>query len=270
MFHRIGFIGTGVMGGAVAAIAAEGDPSAALYLANRRGEKAAALAEKLPGAVVSTNEEIAAMCDLIFLGVKPQVMPQALPAIAAVLAKRRDPFVLVTMAAGLTCRTIRQLAGGEYPVIRMMPNTPITVNAGAIQYCGLGVAEEQLAAFAALLKSAGTVDELPEPLMDAASALSGCGPAFVCQFIEALADGGVACGLPRQKALAYAAQMVEGTARMVRLSGEHPGALKDRVCSPAGSTIQGVRALEDAAFRGAAMEAVIAAWEKNLELKAGK
>lgn len=269
MFRRIGFIGTGVMGGAVAAIAAEGAPEAALYLANRSAEKAAALAEKLPGAVVSTNEEIAAVCDLIFLGVKPQVMPHALPAVAPVLASRQDPFVLVTMAAGLTCETIRSLAGGNYPVIRMMPNTPITVNAGAIQYCGLGVSEEQLSSFATLLKSAGAVDELPEPLMDAASALSGCAPAFVCQFIEALADGGVACGLPRRKALAYAAQVAEGTARMVRLSGEHPGVLKDQVCSPAGSTIQGVRALENAGFRGAAMEAVIAAWEKNLELKKG-
>jgi pyrroline-5-carboxylate reductase len=270
MFRKIGFIGTGVMGGAVARIAAQGEPEAAVYLANRSPEKAAALAEEIPGAVLSFNEEIAAVCDLIFLAVKPQVMPRVLPALAPALAARRDPFVLATMAAGLTCGTIRQLAGGDYPVIRMMPNTPIAVGAGAIQYCGLGVSEDQLADFAALLRGAGTVDELPEGLMDAASALSGCGPAYVCQFIEALADGGVACGLPRQKALAYAAQMVEGAARMVRLSGEHPGVLKDRVCSPAGSTIQGVRALEDAGFRGAAMEAVIAAYEKNLDLKAGK
>jgi pyrroline-5-carboxylate reductase len=270
MFRKIGFIGTGVMGGAVASLAAAGDSSAALYLANRSTEKAAALAEELPGAVLSFNEEIAAVCDLIFLAVKPQVMPHVLPSLAPVLAERQDRFVLVTMAAGLTCDTIRQLAGGDYPVIRMMPNTPITVGEGAIQYCGLGVSSGDLDAFASLLKGAGTVDEIPETLMDVSSALSGCGPAFVCQFIEALADGGVACGLPRQKALAYAAQVVEGTARMVRLSSEHPGVLKDRVCSPAGSTIQGVRVLEDAGFRGAVMEAVIASYEKNLELKAGK
>ena len=270
MFKTIGFIGTGAMGGAVAKIAAAGDPSAAICLANRTRDKAVRLAAEIPGAVIVSNEEAAARCDLIFLAVKPQVMPQALPALAPVLAARQDPFVLVTMAAGLTCETIRQLAGGLYPVIRMMPNTPITVGAGAIQYCGLGVSDEQLAAFAALLRCAGTVDELPERLIDAASALSGCGPAYVCQFIEALADGGVACGLPRQKALAYAAQMVEGAARLVRLSGQHPGELKDMVCSPAGSTIQGVRALESAGFRGAAMEAVIAAYEKNLELKEGK
>ena len=268
MFQKIGFIGTGAMGSAVARLAAGGAP--ALYLSNRTAEKASRLAQALPGAVVSSNQEIAGLCDLIFLAVKPQVMPQVLTEIAPVLARRQDRFTLVTMAAGLTCETIRQLAGGAYPVIRMMPNTPITVHAGAIQYCGVDVPAEQLEAFAALLQDAGTVDQLPEHLIDAASALSGCGPAFVCQFIEALADGGVACGLPRQKALAYAAQMVEGAAKMVRLSGQHPGALKDTVCSPAGSTIQGVRALERAAFRGAAMDAVIAAYEKNLELKEGK
>jgi len=267
MFQKIGFIGTGAMGGAVARIAAQAAPEAQIYLANRTADKAAALAADLPNARVSTNEEIAGICDLIFLAVKPQVMPHALPALSGVLAERRDRFVLVTMAAGLTMETIRSLAGGDYPVIRMMPNTPITVGAGAVQYCGLGVTDAELADFAALLSEAGTVDLLPEHLIDAASALSGCGPAYVDLFLEALADGGVACGLPRQKAMAYAAQMVEGAARMARLSGAHPGALKDTVCSPGGSTIQGVRALEQGAFRGTVMDAVIAAYEKNLQLK---
>ncbi|MBQ2061690.1 MAG: pyrroline-5-carboxylate reductase [Oscillospiraceae bacterium] len=266
MFERIGFIGTGAMGGAVAKLVYEAAPTAELYLANRTAEKAAALASRLPGAVVSTNAEAAGKCELIFLAVKPQMMPGVLAGIAPVLAGRRDRFVLVTMAAGLTMDTIRTMAGGDYPVIRMMPNTPITVGAGAVQYCGLGVTGDELAAFAALLSGAGTVDPLPEHLIDAASAVSGCGPAFVDLFLEALADGGVACGLPRPKAMAYAAAMVEGAAKMARLSGDHPGALKDAVCSPAGSTIQGVRALEKGAFRGAVMDAVIAAYEKNREL----
>ncbi len=266
MFGRIGFIGTGAMGGAVAQIVSEAAPDAALYLSNRTAAKAAALASHLSGARVSTNAGIAEECGLIFLAVKPQMMPGVLSEIAPVLAGRRDRFVLVTMAAGLTMETIRSMAGGEYPVIRMMPNTPITVGAGAVQYCGLGVTEEELGDFAALLSGAGTVDPLPEHLIDAASAVSGCGPAYVDLFLEALADGGVACGLPRAKAMAYAAAMVEGAARMARLSGAHPGTLKDAVCSPAGSTIQGVRALERGAFRGTVMEAVIAAFEKNREL----
>ena len=108
---------------------------------------------------------------------------------------------------------------------------------------------------------------LPEKLIDAGSAVSGCGPAFVDLFIEALADGGVACGLPRAAAQEYAAQMVLGSARLVLESGKHPGALKDAVCSPGGTTIQGVRTLEEAGFRGAVMDAVIAAYEKNFDLK---
>lgn len=270
MYESVGVIGTGAMGSAVARLIASAQPEKPLYLSNRTGEKAERLAAAYPNARVSANEAIAQGCDLIFLAVKPQMMPEVLSALSQTLAARTDRFVLVTMAAGLTTDTIRTLAGGAYPVIRMMPNTPITVGAGIITYCGSGATAEELSAFAALLKEAGTLDPIPEYLIDAASALAGCGPAFVDLFLEALADGAVACGLPRQKALLYAAQTVEGAARAARLSGEHPGALKDVVCSPAGSTIQGVRALERGGFRSAAIEAVIAAYEKNLALKEGE
>lgn len=267
MFRSIGIIGTGAMGGAIAKLIAGKAP---LFLSNRTECKAAALADTLPDAHVSTNVQIAADCDLIVLGVKPQIMPDVLKEIAPTLFVRSDRFVLVTMAAGLTIDTIRTLSGGDYPVIRIMPNTPITVGAGIVAYCGDGVSDEALSDFCTLLKEAGTLDPLPEHLMDAGSALFGCGPAFVDLFLEALADGGVACGLPRQKALLYAMQTVEGAAKTARLSKEHPGALKDVVCSPAGSTIQGVRALEKGGFRSAAIEAVIAAYERNLALKEGK
>lgn len=266
MFDSIGIIGTGAMGSAVARLVAG---KRSLLLSNRTQNKAERLAAEL-SARVSTNEAIAKDCDLIFLAVKPQMMPEVLSALSPVFASRTDRFVLVTMAAGLTTDTIRELSGGAYPVIRMMPNTPIAVGAGIVTYCGNGATEEELSAFAALLKDAGTIDPIPERLMDAAGALAGCGPAFVDLFLEALADGAVACGLPRKTALLYAAQTVEGEARAARLSGEHPGKRKDVVCSPAGSTIQGVRALEKGGFRSAAMEAVIAAYEKNLELKKGE
>ena len=259
------FIGTGNMGSALAKAAAKTMNPADIYLTNKTQAKAEALAAQLGCKAVSKTE--AAQCGYIFLGVKPQMMAGMLGDIAPVLAAREDRFVLVTMAAGLSCQRIREMAGGEYPVIRIMPNTPCAIGAGVVQVCGLGVTEEEFRAFEALMAPAGLIDRVEEKLLDAACAVSGCGPAFAYLFIEALADGGVACGLPRDKALAYAAQMLAGSAQMVLDSGKHPGALKDAVCSPGGTTIQGVRALEEGGFRAAAMNAVIKAYEKTLELK---
>ena len=133
---------------------------------------------------------------------------------------------------------------------------------------GYPTAEEE-ADFLRLMAPAGRLDAVPEALIDAASCVSGCGPAWVYQFIEALADGGVACGLPRAKAQEYAAQMVLGSAKLVLESGQHPGALKDAVCSPGGSTIQGVRVLEERGLRGAVLDAVVAAYDKTKEMGKG-
>ena len=265
--YTCSFIGTGSMGGALARAVCRTLPPAEVLLSNRTPAKAEALAAELPGAALSTNEEIARTAKLIFLGVKPQMMAGVLEQIAPVLEARTDRFLLVTMAAGLTCRRILDMAGLDCPVIRMMPNTPAAIGKGVVQYCGQRATMDELDSFAALIAPAGLVDPTPEELIDAASAVSGCGPAFAYLFIEALADGGVACGLPRDKAAAYAAQMLAGSARMVLESGKHPGALKDAVCSPGGTTIQGVRALEEHGFRAAAMDAVIAAYEKTLKLR---
>jgi pyrroline-5-carboxylate reductase len=136
-----------------------------------------------------------------------------------------------------------------------------------IQYCTLDVSDAQEAEFLTAMAHCGRMDMIPENLIDAASAVSGCGPAFAYMFIEALADGGVACGLPRAKAMEYAAQMLQGSAKLFLETGKHPGELKDAVCSPNGSTIQGVRKLEQYAFRAAVTDAVITAYEKNLEMK---
>ncbi len=265
MFDSIGLIGTGAMGSALARAVRTGAPEVPMLLANRPPAKAEALAAEL-GAEVAENEAVARTCALIFLGVKPQMMAGMLEKIAPILAARRDRFVLASMAAGLDAGKIREMAGGEYPVICLMPNTPVAVGAGVVEYYGLGVTEAELDAFQALLAPAGLVDRIEPGQLNAASAVSGCGPAFCALFIEALADGGVACGLPRAKALAYAAQMVEGTARLMRETSSHPGVLKDGVCSPGGTTIQGVRTLESKGFRSAAMEAVIAAYDKTVSL----
>lgn len=265
MFNSIGFIGTGTMGSALARAVRKGAPEAELLLANRTPAKAERLAAEL-GARSVDNETAARACSLIFLGVKPQMMGRMLAEIAPVLAARTDRFVLASMAAGLDAGKIQEMAGGEYPVICLMPNTPVAVGAGVVEYYGQGASQEELDAFQALLAPAGLVDRVNPDRLNAASAVSGCGPAFCAIFIEAIADGGVACGLPRDKALAYAAQMVAGTAQLMLDQHEHPGQLKDGVCSPGGTTIQGVRTLEDRGFRSAVMEAVIAAYDKTVAM----
>jgi pyrroline-5-carboxylate reductase len=262
-----GFIGTGNMGGALArALCLTVSPDR-VFLTNRTMDKARALAKELGCQAAPDNRTVAETADFLFLGVKPQMMAGVLADIAPVLAARQDRFVLVTMAAGLTIAQIQKLAGGDYPVIRMMPNTPVSVGAGMILYAaGETVTKAEEDTFLKSLLLAGRLSPLPEQLIDAGSAVSGCGPAFVDLFLESLADGGVACGLPRSQAMELAAQMVMGSAKLALESGEHPGALKDAVCSPGGTTIQGVRTLEQRAFRAAVMDAVIAAYDKTAAL----
>ncbi len=262
---KIGFIGTGNMGAALARSASAAVGGGALYLANRTRAKAAALAVEL-GAHTATNEEICAGCDYIFLGVKPQLMEEALRPLRETLAQREN-CVLITMAAGLTMARIRDLAGAALPVIRIMPNVACAVGEGITLYdCTDDVTEAQKAEFLSLMAASGAVEQLPEHLIDAGSAIAGCGGAFACLFVEALADGGVVCGLPRDKALRFAWQMLRGTAALAQETGRHPGQIKDSVCSPGGSTIAGVRALEEGGLRGAAMEAVVAAYRRTKEL----
>ncbi len=252
-----GFIGVGNMGGAVAAAVCKSVGADKVLLCNRTAAKAETLAQAM-GCRVADNQTAAATCRYLFLGVKPQNMGDLLAQLRPVLQEKKP--VLVSMAAGLTAKQIEEMAGGEIAVLRIMPNTPVAIGCGVIMYCKndlLTEADEQTLVQA--LSPAGIVDPLEERLMDAGSALCGCSPAFTDLYLEAMADGAVACGIPRAKALKYAAAAVAGAARLALETGKHPGALKDAVCSPGGSTIQGVRTLENRAFRGAVMEAVITA-----------
>ena len=261
----IGFIGTGNMGGALARAAAKQEANRVL-LTNRTQAKAEALAAEI-GAEAGDPASVIAAADYLFLGVKPQMLPGLAETIAPLLKARQDRFVLVTMAAGTAIEKLLGLLGGEWPVIRIMPNTPASIGQGMILYtCGAGVTAEEEQCFLAAMAHAGRFLKLEERLIDAGSAVSGSGPAFADLMIEALADGGVACGLPRKQAVEMAAQMLLGSAALVLQSGKHPGELKDAVCSPGGTTIQGVRVLEERGFRAALIDAVIATYEKNLRL----
>ena len=265
MFTTIGFIGCGNMGGAMARAFRLSCPTAELFFANRTPVKAERLAQSLVGQ--ACDNRTAAGCSLVVLGVKPQLMAEVLADLQPVLAARQDRFVLLTMAAGLTCDRIRQMAGVDCPVARIMPNTPAAIGAGVIQLCHTGLTEVELAELTGLLSGAGLVDLIEEELIDAACAVSGCGPAFAYMFLDALAQGGEACGLPRDKALLYAANMLAGAAKLADQSDKTPEELKQAVCSPGGATLEGVHALERAEFAAAVQAAVKASYKRTLELK---
>lgn len=262
-WSKIGFIGCGNMGSALAQAAAK--KSHALCFANPTREKAERLCQQLGGEVCS-NQAVAEQCDLIFLGVKPQKMKEVNEELRPSLSKRSDRYVLVSMAAGWTLADLQTLSGAGTPIIRIMPNTPVSVGEGVILYCTADVTAEEEQAFVSLMEAAGALEAIEESLIDVGGTLTGCGPAFADLFMEALADGAVACGLPRAQALRYAAQMLMGSGKLAIESGAHPGVLKDNVCSPGGSTIQGVRTLEKGGLRSTVMEAVIAAFQKNQSL----
>mgnify|MGYP001310527231 CR=1 FL=1 len=258
-----GFIGCGNMGGTLAAAAAKS--GASVLAADRAAEKTERLAREY-GAVPADAKRVAAESGMIFLGVKPQGLRETADEIRPVLAERKDRFVVVSMAAGVTAATVRALTGGA-PVIRIMPNLPASVGKGVILYCADGVTEREEAVFAALMRSAGTIEKIPEEKIDAASAVTGCGPAFVCMFAEALTDGAVRCGLTRAQAREFALRTVAGTAEYLLESGKDPAVLRAEVCSPAGSTIEGVAALEEGALRAVVMDAVDASYRRTKELQ---
>lgn len=267
MKNTFGFIGCGNMGGALAEAVAKTVLGDNIMVCDSAYDKAERLGRKC-GMQVSDLASIVKSCQYIFLAVKPQGAESLFASIRPLLQKRKDPFVLISMLAGTSISTLEALAGCSCAIIRIMPNTPASVGEGMILYdYNDAVTADQLADFSNALSEAGRLDHLPEKSIDAASALSGCGPAFTFLFAEALADAGVECGLTRDQANLYAAQTLLGSAKLLLETGKHPGALKDAVCSPGGTTIAGVHALENGGFRAATINAVTAAYQKTLQLK---
>lgn len=260
---KFGFIGTGNMGAALARALRKTVPGHEVLLSNRTAVKAQTLAAEL-NCRTADNKTVAGQAKYIFLGVKPQMMQEMLDGIKETLSARTDRFVLVTMAAGIKIDSINEMLGAKYPVIRIMPNTPVAIGEGVVLYSASeDVFMDEITDFSNCMRNVGILDRLDENLIDAACAVSGCGPAFVYMFAQALADGAVECGLPRAKAARYAAQTLIGSARLILESEKHPEQLKDEVCSPGGTTIAGVHALEKDGFRGAVMDAVKSAFDKT-------
>ncbi|MBR5011432.1 MAG: pyrroline-5-carboxylate reductase [Clostridia bacterium] len=258
----IGFIGAGNMGGALARAAAKFNGNKIL-LADSDKQKAISLADEI-SATVSTNIEICKTADYIFLGVKPQVLPQVLTELAPALGGK--DFTLVSMAAGVTTEKIAVLLGFDVPIIRIMPNLPVSVGEGMILYTlNKFVHKTNADALVNAMSFAGEWDQIDEALIDAASAVSGCGPAFAFMFANALAKGGEANGLSYDKAIKYAAQTVKGAAEML-LQGGDAEALTKAVCSPGGSTIEGVKVLENEDLSGMVNKTVTASYKRTIEL----
>lgn len=220
--------------------------------------------------VRASNPELFAACDIVFLSVKPQYLNDAVdaPAIAKALSDSDQSPLVVSIIAGVTIEQISE-ATGLKRIVRVMPNTPSLIMEGAAGIASSPeVSEEELKTVSKLMSSVGCVTSVSEKLLDAVTGLSGSGPAYVFTFIEALVDGGVLNGLPRDIARELAIQTVIGSAKLVQVSGEHPAVLRDRVTSPGGTTIEALKVLEMNDFRGTIIQAVESATRRSKELGA--
>ena len=264
MSYKIGFIGCGNMGGALVTAVAKKVAGNEIAVCDYDPKKAEAFATAY-GATVLTGEELVQQAEFVVLGVKPQVMESTLAPLAKALCNREN-VTIVTMAAGLSIAAIRGFIGKDLPVIRIMPNTPVTLGEGMILYSVDGVSEAVETEFLSAFEKAGVFDKIPESTIDAGSALSGCGPAFVYAFAEALIAGAAKCGVPEDKATLYTAQTLLGAAKMLQEFG-NPEALRIAVCSPGGTTLAGIHALNEADFHNIAGSAVTSAYKRTLELK---
>lgn len=258
---KIGFIGCGHMGSAMISAMLKNGVDRSSLRAGAKSEKTRQAIEHDLGICAADNEEIAAWAEVLFLAVKPQVYPEVITQIRSLIA---EDTIVVSIAPGKTLAWLEEAFGRSLKFVRLMPNTPAMVGAGMTGMCSaLTVSEEDRQIVRSLCESFGRAEEVSEAQMDAVTAISGSSPAYVYMFIEAMADAGVLGGLSRSQAYTFAAQAVLGSAQMVLETGQHPGVLKDAVCSPGGTTIEAVRVLEEKGLRSAVMEAMKACLDKS-------
>ena len=264
--RKIGIIGCGVMGAALlnGIIHSNMIHPTDIMVWDVLPQKIEEMIKQFKVTAAADTKEMFDFPEMVFLAVKPVDMPGVLEDIRDCLT---EGHILISVAAGIPIEQILKIVGTEQKVIRLMPNTPCLIGKGmTVVSPGNNVDENELGFVMKLMESLGKVVILEEKLMDAATGLSGSGPAYVFMFVEALADGGVKMGLPRDKALLLASQTVLGAAEMVIQTEEHPSVLKDKVASPGGTTIAGIYALEKKTFRGTVIKAVEAAAKRSKEL----
>lgn len=261
-------IGTGNMGKAlISGLLHKGAlPAESLLLYDIDQDKAKELAASVGAYACSNLKEAFGRADTILLAVKPQVVDE----VFAGCDPLRPTQLLISIAAGVTLAKLRRLAGPDVAIARVMPNTPALVGAGVSAIAFDQADEEQQAQVKSFMGACGRVYVVPEKALDAVTGLSGSGPAYIMLVIEALADGAVRQGLSREMALEMAAMTVYGSAKLILDTNQHPAVLKDQVCSPGGTTIEGVACLERDGLRSAFIEAVAAATEKSRQMKMEK
>lgn len=270
MEKRIGFIGAGNMSSTIirGLVKSFEGMNQSIYISNRTIKKAEELCNQVHINLCRTNVELAQNSDIIFLGVKPHMYDGVLREINSYVTGGQ---IIVSLAAGITTADIGQYFKEPMKIIRIMPNVPVSVGEGMIALSSNGnVTGEEIDFVVQLLSSVGKVDKIDEGLIDAVTTISGCSPAFIAMFVEALADGSVRKGMPRDKAYVYAAQTLIGTGKMILEKGLHPGELKDMVSSPGGVTIEGVYELEKRGFRNMMIEVVEACERKTKSMKSKK
>lgn len=266
MEKMIGFIGGGNMASAIiGGILEAGLAGKDSLLASCKSQNSVDRLVNQFGIFATTdNKEVAKKAEILFLAVKPNMFATVIPEIKDVVGEKQ---IVVSIAAGQTIEAIEAAFGKEIKLVRVMPNTPALVGAAmsGISPNAL-VSDEELQEVVAIFESFGEAEVVPESMMDAVIGVSGSSPAYVYMFIEAMADAAVADGMPRAKAYKFAAQAVLGAAKMVLETGEHPGALKDAVCSPGGTTIEAVAKLEESGFRQSVIAAQRACVQKSKDM----
>ena len=267
---KIGFIGTGNMGSSIikGILSSKFEKSENINIFDLDKEKVNNLVKEYGVNTTNSEKELAENCNIIILSVKPHIIPIVLKNLSGNVKK---DTIILTIAAGISISVIENALGEDKKVVRTMPNTPAQVLSGmtAVTF-NKNIENSEKEIIFKLLNSFGKSVEIEEKLMHAYTGISGSLPAYVYMFMEALADGGVLCGMPRNKAYEIVAQTVAGSAKMLLETGKHPGQLKDEVCSPDGTTIEAVRVLENGNFRGNVIEAVVACTEKSKEMAGEK
>ncbi|MBQ9414381.1 MAG: pyrroline-5-carboxylate reductase [Clostridia bacterium] len=262
----IGFLGAGNMASAIVrGLSETGSVGTDIFVYDVDESKAMALFEDCGSWVCESAEQLVEKADVLVICIKPQVFPVALPPLREALAASHP--LVISIAAGKTLTEIASFVGGSLPIVRVMPNVAAKIGEAVTAYCGnewVTAADYELVA--RLFESVGTVLPLPEAQFGIFSVLASCSPAYTFLYMDALSEAGVLGGIPKETALKIVGQAVLGAARLMQETGEHPRVLADSVCSPGGTTIEGVKALQQAGFESAVLGAAAASLEKDKKL----